>query len=184
MASADTPGNQGATTPGRRVDAGTLNALELSYAGLVKAGEDSVRAAWRFGQVVDGLTDPKIGYYLKELAAAMSLHPGTLSRYRRLYSTYQRPELAIEAAHQLQSYNIGLLNVSADDLQPVAHGRPLRGRHWKGKCHDCGSNHVGRIEVDADGNPVVTDEQLDEIVNGPAIPATPGVPEAQFNPGT
>ena len=184
MASDDMAEGQDGSALGDRVDAADLNMLVAAYDGLVRAGDDSVRAAWRFGQVVDGLTDPKIGYYLKELAAAMSLHPGTLSRYRRLYSTYPRPELAIEAAHQLQSYNIGLLNVSADDLQPVAHGRPLRGRHWKGKCHDCGSNHVGRIEVDADGNPVVTDEQLDEIVNGPAIPATPGVPEAQFNPGT
>jgi hypothetical protein len=157
------------------VDAGTLNALELSYAGLVKAGEDSVRAAWRFGQCVDSFTD---SYYMHELAGAMNLSAGTLYRYRRLYVAYQRPELALEAAHQLETFNIDTIWQLQNDLHPVRHGRPLRGRHWKGKCHHCGSSDVGRIEVDADGNPVVSDEQLSEIVNGPADQGA--VPEARF----
>jgi hypothetical protein len=171
MTDADTPtpGNPGTTTPGRRVDAGTLNTLEMSYGGLVKAGQDSVRAAWRFGQCVDSFTD---AYYLTQLADAMNLSVGTLYRYRRLYFAYQRPELALEAAEELETFNIDTIVQLKDDRKPVRH-KTLRGRHWRSKCHHCGSHDVGREEVDKDGHPVVSDEALAAMVNGPgeAVPA-------------
>lgn len=180
MTDADTPtpGNPGTTTPGRRVDAGTLNTLEMSYHGLVKAGQDSVRAAWRFGQCVDSFTD---SYYLYQLADAMNLSAGTLYRYRRLYAAYQRPELALQAAEQLETFNIDTIVQLQNDLHPVRHGRPLAGRHWRSKCHHCGSNDVGREEIDKDGHPVVTDEALAEMVNGPGEQET--APEVQFRSG-
>lgn len=171
------PGDPGTTTPGRRVDASTVNALKLSYRGLVKAGQDSVRAAWRFGQCVDSFSDT---YYMTQLADAMSLSVGTLYRYRRLYFAYQRPELALEAALELESFNIDTLVQLQDDLHPVRHGRPLAGRHWRSTCRNCGGHDVGREEVDADGNPVVTDEALEAMVNGTGET----VPEAQFRSGT
>lgn len=163
------------TTPGRRVDAGTLNALNENYGLLVKAGEDSVRAAWRFGQCVDSFSE---AYYMHELADSMDLSVGTLYRYRRLYLAYQRPELALEAARQLETYNIDLIWRLHNDLHPVEHGRSLRGRHWRNVCHNCQSEDVGRIEVDRDGHPLVSDEDLAEMVNGPAVP------EAQFSEGS
>ena len=167
------------SSPGRAVDAGTLNALTSSYAGLTKAGEDSVRAAWRFGQCVASFTDPQIGYRMHELADAMDLSSGTLYRYLRLFQAYQRPELAIQASRELETYNIDLLWRLKDDHYPVPHGKPLRGRHWQNKCRTCGGHDVGRIEVDASGNPLVSDEDLETIVNGPK-PEQAAVPAAQF----
>lgn len=180
MANTDTPtpGNPGTTTPGRHVDAGTVNALELSYRGLVKAGQDSVRAAWRFGQCVDSFTDI---YTMLQLADAMKLSDATLYRYRRLYLAYQRPELALEAAQELETFNIDTIWQLQRDLHPVKHGRPLRGRHWRNTCHSCGGRDIDRIEVDADGNPVVTDEALEAMVNGTGDQTT--APEVHFQPG-
>jgi hypothetical protein len=178
MNNADTPGSRRTTTPGRRVDAGTLNTLELSYAGLVKAGQDSVRAAWRFGQCVDSFTD---AYTLIQLADAMDLSIGTLYRYRRLYAAYQRPELALEAAEQLETFNIDTIWRLQNDLHPVTHGRALRGRHWRSTCHSCGSHDVGREEVDKFGDPVVTDQDLEVIVHGPD--GQNEVPGVQFSHG-
>jgi hypothetical protein len=153
------------------VDAGTVNTLNDSYHLLVKAGEDSVRAAWRFGQCIDSFSDD---YYMYQLADAMNLSVGTLYRYTRLYHAYQRPELAVAAARELETYNIDTIFRLHNDLHPVPHGRSLRGRRWQGKCHNCGSSDVGRIEVDKQGHPLVSDEELAELVNGPAVP------EAQF----
>jgi hypothetical protein len=58
------------TSPDRAVDAGTLRVLRLSYAQLVKAGGDSVRSAWRFGQTLDSFSD---AYNQRQLADAMGL---------------------------------------------------------------------------------------------------------------
>lgn len=163
------------TTPGRRVDAGTVSALEMSYHGLVKAGQESVRAAWRFGQCIDSFTDM---YTQAQLADAMNLHVGTLYRYHRLFAAYQRPELALEASRQLETYNIDTIVQLQNDLHPVTHGRPLAGRHWRSTCRNCGGHDVGREEVDKDGHPIVTDEELAAMVNGPE--ESEAVPEVQF----
>jgi hypothetical protein len=162
MAPTDTSAQEGrgASTPGRRVDAGTLTTLEASYSGLVKAGQDSVRAAWRFGQCIDSFTDM---YTLLQLADAMELSTGCLYRYRRLYLAYQRPELALEAAKQLETFNIDTIWQLQNDLHPVPHGRPLRGRHWRSTCRNCGGHDVGREEVDKDGNPVAAGEAPEQM---------------------
>jgi hypothetical protein len=157
-----------ASTPRPEVNPGVVSTLKDSYSHLVKAGEDSVRAAWRFGQCVDSFTDT---YFMYQMATWMDLSTGTLYRYVRLYKAYQRPELAVQASRELETYNIDLLWRLKDDRYPVEHGKPLRGRHWKGICHHCGGHDVGRIEVDKDGHPLVSDEELAEMVNGPAAPA-------------
>lgn len=136
------------TTKGRAVDAGTVNTLNDSYGGLVKAGQDSVRAAWRFGQCVDSFIDM---YTLAQLADSMNLSTGCLYRYRRLYLAYQRPELALDAAEQLETFNIDTIWQLQHELHPVKHGRPLRGRHWRSTCRHCGGHDVGREEIDKDG---------------------------------
>jgi hypothetical protein len=133
-----------ATSPGRAVDAGTLRALRLSYAQLIKAGSNSVRSAWRFGQTLDSFSD---AYTQLQLSDAMELSVSTIARYLRLHRAYQRPELALEASAQLETFNIDTLVALHDQLAPVEHGRPLAGRHWISTCRNCGSHDVGRDEI-------------------------------------
>jgi hypothetical protein len=135
------------TTPttGRGVDAATSRALIMAYKSLVKAGNDSVRAAWRFGQTIDSFTD---AYKQTDLADAMGLSVSTLHRYLRLYRAYQRPELALEASEQLETFNIDVLWELQTQLHPpVERGRSLAGRHFRYRCQHCQSTDVGREEV-------------------------------------
>jgi hypothetical protein len=156
----------GATTsPARAVDAGTLKALKLSYAQLVKAGGNSVRAAWRFGQTLDSFSD---AYNQRQIADGMDLSVSTIARYLRLYRAYQRPELALEASSQLETYNIDTITELQDQRLPVGHGRPLAGRHWVSTCRTCGSHDVGRDEIlpDEDGNPVTGEDGKAPVTEG------------------
>lgn len=133
---------------GRDVDAGTAKMLAMAYRQLVKAGNDSVRAAWRFGQAIDSLTD---NYTQRQLADAISLSISTIARYLRFYRAYQRPELAMQAAEQLETFNIDLITELQHQLHPLEH-RSLAGRHFRYACRDCKSTNVGRDEVDEAGN--------------------------------
>jgi hypothetical protein len=153
-----------ATSTGRAVDAGTVRTLQLSYAQLVKAGGDSVRAAWRFGQTLDSFSD---AYSQRQLADAMSLSVSTIARYKRLYHAFQRPELALAASDQLQTYNIDTITELQDQLMPVGHGRPLAGRHWISTCRTCGSHEIRRDEIlpdDADGDDQEQQDSVPETV--------------------
>jgi hypothetical protein len=135
------------TTTGRAVDASAATALRASYDSLVKAGGDSVRAAWRFGQTCDSFTD---AYQIIEIAELLGLSKGTIGRYLRFYRAYQRPELAIYASEQLQTYNIDILVEMQDDLRPIEHARPLAGRRYRYRCQHCKSTEVAREEIDPD----------------------------------
>jgi hypothetical protein len=132
-------------TPGSVVDAGTVATLQTHYRSLTRAGLDSVRAAWRFGQAIDSFTDD---YTLAELADSMELSAGTLYRYARLYRAYQRPELACRAATELETYDIGLIWQLANQLSPVEHARPYAGRRYRYRCQSCHSTEVKREEID------------------------------------
>jgi transcriptional regulator with XRE-family HTH domain len=134
------------TTLGRAVDAGTVRALSMAYRQLVKAGNDSVRAAWRFGQAIDSTSD---AYTRQEIAEAMELSVSTIARYLRFYRAYQRPELAEQAAAQLETYNIDLITELQDQLRPVEH-RPLAGRRFRFRCLHCHSTEVAREEIPED----------------------------------
>lgn len=135
------------TTTGRAVDAGTVRSLQASYKSLVKAGNDSVRSAWRFGQCIDSFTD---AYTKAQLADAMGLSVGTLHRYHRLFAAYQRPELAVQASEQLETFNIDIIWELHDQLHPVSHARPMAGRRYRYRCHSCQSTDVGREELAPD----------------------------------
>jgi hypothetical protein len=148
------------TTTGRAVDAGTLRALQLAYTSLVKAGKGSVRAAWRFGQTCDSFSD---AYTRLEIADAMGISVGTVRRYLRLFQAYQRPELAVEASEQLETYNIDIITDLQNQLHPVEHGRPMAGRRYRYRCHHCQSTDIGREEVTDPGELAELDE-LDELV--------------------
>lgn len=131
------------SSPGRAVDAGTVQALQLSYQQLVRAGNDSVRAAWRFGQTIDSFQD---GYTMRELAEAMGRSAGTLNRYHRLFAAYQRPEQAVEASEALGTYNIDLVWGLQSQMMPVEH-KTLAGRRFRYRCQHCQSLEVGREEI-------------------------------------
>ena len=140
---------------GRAVDAGTVRTLRMAYDQLVKAGHDSVRAAWRFGQCLDSLSD---GYTRAEVADAMGLSVNTLYRYHRFYQAYQRPESAEHASEQLETYDIGLITDLQNQLHPLEHGRPVRGRRFRYRCQHCHSLEVGREEFDPE-----TDKTLEPV---------------------
>lgn len=131
------------SSSGRAVDAGAVQALTESYATLVRAGEGSVRAAWRFGQCIDSFTDT---YTKAELADAMGRSIGTLNRYHRLFSAYQRPELAVQASEVLQTYNIDLVWGLQNQMMPVEH-KSLAGRRFRYRCGHCHSLEVSREEI-------------------------------------
>jgi hypothetical protein len=147
-----------ATTAGRNVDAGTVRVLRLADRGLVKAGNDSVRAAWRFGQALDSFTD---NYTQLQLADAMSLSVSTIARYLRLYRAYQRVEQALEASVQLETFNIDTITELQNMLNPVQHGRPLAGRHWRSVCRNCHSDDIARLEIDAKGHLVEIEDEAE-----------------------
>lgn len=137
------------------VDEGTARMLATAYRALVKSGNDSVRAAWRFGQVLDGCSE---AFSQLQLADALNLSKSTIARYLRLYRAYQRPELAVEAATQLETFNIDLITELQNHLKPVDH-RTLAGRHFRYHCTSCGSTEVHRQEIDENGEPVAELEE-------------------------
>lgn len=157
-----------ATAPGRTVDAGALKGLRLAYGSLVKAGSDSVRAAWRFGQALDSVSD---SYTQLQVSDAMGLSVSTIARYLRLYRAYQRPELALAASVQLETYNIDTITELQDQLAPVEHSRPLAGRHWISTCRHCGSHDVGRDEIPPDDGPGAEEAGVKEEAHGKEVPA-------------
>lgn len=150
-----------AAVTGKSVDAGTQRLLRRSYQNLVKAGHNSVRAAWRFGQTLDSFSDRHTGYTQAQLAEATGLSTGTVYKYRRFYHLYDTPELAVQASEELETYDIGVLIELHGLSSPVEHGRPLAGRHYRYVCRTCQSHDVRRQEIDGAGNPVGDDEPAD-----------------------
>ncbi|MBO0813825.1 MAG: hypothetical protein J2P30_01525 [Actinobacteria bacterium] len=137
-----------ATRDRYQVDAETRQLLALSYGQLVKAGNDSVRMAWRFGQTVDSLTD---SYSKIEMAEALGISYATIHRYHRFFGAYQRPELAVTASEELETFNIDLLWHFAMSGNLPPRSRALAGRHFRYRCTKCHSTeYVQREEYDPD----------------------------------
>lgn len=146
MSTTDRHGHETAGRPsssGRAVDAETVEDLRQSYGQLVKAGGNSVRAAWRFGQTINTRLTR---YTMAELAASMGRSPGTLNRYHRLFSVYQRAEAAVEASVALETANIDLIYALQSHMMPVEH-RSLVGRRWRSRCQTCQSTDVRKEEI-------------------------------------
>jgi hypothetical protein len=135
------------TTTSLLVDAEVQRALLMSYSEVGRANNNSVRAAWRFGQCIDSFLD---AYTMGQLAHAVRRSVGTLNRYHRLYGAYQRPELAVEASEKLQTYNVDLIFQLQNQLAPVEHARPYGGRRYRYRCNHCKSDDVAREEFDPD----------------------------------
>src|SRR5215831_5706232 len=140
--------------PGHLVDGATAADLRLSYSQVKGIGIDSVRMSWRFGQNIDSHRDT---YTMKQLAECMDLSVGTLHRYLALYQAYQRPELAVEASQQLQTYDIGIISGLKDQRPP---GQGLAGRRFRYQCRHCHSTDITRLELNEDGQPLEPLEDL------------------------
>jgi hypothetical protein len=149
-------------TTGHLVDAQVQAALQLSYSQLVRAGEGSVRAAWRFGQTIDSFTD---AYTMAQLAGALRLSTGTLNRYHRLFGAYQRPELAVEASEKLGTFNIDLIFQLQADLSPIQPARPYAGRRYRYRCNHCHRTDVAREEFDPETG-LAIDPETGLVVTG------------------
>lgn len=144
------------TTTGRAVDAGTVKALKMSYANMVRWGTDSVRSSWRFGQTIDSFTD---SYTMAQLADAMDLSTSTLNRYARFYRAFQRPDLALQVAERLETFNIDTIFELRNQLGPVER-HTLQGRRFRYRCNHCQSTDVARVEYDpATGAEVEVDDE-------------------------
>jgi len=117
--------------------------LRDAYRSVTRASGNSLRAAWRFGQVLDGFSDR---YTRAEMAHMLELSPATVYRYHRFYGAFQRPELAMELAEKMETWNLDLL--IAEGPAPVH--RPLAGRHFRYRCHGCQSLEVVREEYEPD----------------------------------
>ena len=135
----------GAKAARKEVSSRDARLLREAKGGLVKAGNSSVRAAWRFGQALDSFMDK---YTQPQIAEAVGLSAGTVYKYRKFYGLYQRPELAVAASEQLETFDIGVLIALHGDLEPVEHGRPLAGRRWLYRCTHCQSTEIRREEID------------------------------------
>lgn len=136
----------------RPVDAESARLLTMAYQSLVRAGRDSVRASWRFGQTIDSLSD---AYTRAEIALAVGVSTSTIYRYTRLFFAYQRPELAEAAAVRLETFNIDVITALQGQLGPVKRARPLAGRRWRFRCTACGAHEVKREELPAEAAVVV-----------------------------
>ena len=129
---------------GRAVDGQTVRLLREARAELVRAGRDSVRSSWRFGQAIDSTSDR---YTRAQLAEAVELSVGTLGRYLRLYHAFQRPELAEAASQQLETFDIGIIAELAGMTKPVEHARPYAGRRYRYRCQHCHGTEIAREEI-------------------------------------
>jgi len=93
----------------------SLTLLHELFDKLNRAGEDSLRAAFAFGQCVDALSG--IGYTYEQMGAEVDRHEGTIQKYATLYRRYARVELLIEAAKRYQTFDIARLTGSDEALQ-------------------------------------------------------------------
>ncbi|HEY1705510.1 MAG TPA: hypothetical protein VGG75_37975 [Trebonia sp.] len=103
-----------------------LDMLAAAYEKLVKAGTDSLSAAYTFGQIVDALAGL---YTLKALGAAIGHSAAMVSTYRRLYRAYPSEHALQHAAAELGTYDISRLCGNTPAV-------PVR---YVYRCENCGS---------------------------------------------
>ena len=107
----------------------SLDLLYTAYANLVKAGKDSLSAAYRFGQVVDAL----YGYYTyAEMGREIERSAATVQIYRKLFQRYPHEGALQEVAQKLGTY----------DISKLAGRNPAVPVHWAYHCTNCGSSAI------------------------------------------
>jgi hypothetical protein len=104
-----------------------LAGLHDAFDALVRAGDDSLRKAYAFGQIVDALQG--IGYTLGQMAAEINRTAPTVGKYAELYRRYPNVEALLRRAHQWSTADISIL-VRDDDALHTKFGY---------QCGTCGS---------------------------------------------
>jgi len=109
----------------------SLDLLYTAYANLVKAGKDSLTAAYQFGQVVDAL----YGYYSYEaMGREIGRSASTVQIYRKLFLHYPHEGALQETAQKLGTF----------DVSKLAGRNPAVPVHWAYHCTNCGSSAIVR----------------------------------------
>lgn len=103
-----------------------LVTLRLAYDTLVKAGDDSLRAAFNFGQVIDALSNT---FTLKTMGQEIGRTAVTVGTYARLYRRYPTVETLLKTAQEYGTFDISKL---------VAGEAVLRAKFGY-QCNHCGS---------------------------------------------
>jgi hypothetical protein len=117
------------------MDGANLVALRQAFDNLVRAGDDSLRAAYNFGQIADALND--IGYSWAEMGDAVDRRGPTIYMYVRLYRRYPTLDALTMTAKKWGTYDINRLTGSDVSLQS----------RFGYQCLGCGSWDTHRVPM-------------------------------------
>lgn len=120
--------------------------LRGSYSQVSRSSGNSVRAAWRFGQMLDSMSD---AYTRADMAIMVGVSVATISKYMKFYASFQRAELALDLAERIESWDVQVL-ILATETGDIPVRRPLAGRHYRYRCNHCHSDDIAREEYDPD----------------------------------
>ncbi len=122
-----------------------LMMLVSAFDKLVRAGEDSIIYAYRFGSVVHALHQ---FYSYAEMGRQVDRSGSTVHTYRKLFLRYGSENLLLQASARLGSYDVKRLSQDGD---------PGGGYHYGVQCLNCGaidnvkkireSNETGEVEA-------------------------------------
>jgi hypothetical protein len=111
-----------------------LELLASAYAGLVRAGEGSLEAAYAFGQVIEALYGL---YTLTQLAAEVGVSNATIGKYRKLAVAYPNVNALLRRSRELHTYDVSVL----------AAGSASAPARYELHCTVCGSYDIERERV-------------------------------------
>lgn len=117
---------------GKKLRRENLVALKMAVEALVKAGDDSLRAAYNLGQIIDALY--ATGYTYETMGDAVDRSPSTVAKYRRLFGMYAKVEDLLRTAHKYETFDVSILTGSQEKLAAK----------FGYKCDDCGSWNTHR----------------------------------------
>lgn len=113
-----------------------MAALKQALSALVKAGDDSLRAGYNLGQIIDALQNI---YTLSTMAEFCYRSESTLARYARLYRHYASIDDLLSTAHQIETFDISIL----------VSGPAVVAMKYAYQCGTCGSWDTHRKPVTA-----------------------------------
>lgn len=108
----------------------TLDQFIAEYGKLVRAGNGSLQAAYRFGSVVNALHGL---YTYKQLGGVIDRTGGMVAIYAKLARSYPNENALLRTADQLQTY----------DISRLAGGTPSASATYVMLCNHCGT--IGEV---------------------------------------
>jgi hypothetical protein len=117
--------------------------LELAHQQLGKAGEASLRAAYKFGEVVEEIHSH--GYTYAQIGATIGVTGSMPYPYKRLYNAHRNISDLLKLARQLETYDVA-------KLAGIATSTAYK---YIFVCENCGSKEVHR-ERDRDAETAVS----------------------------